>query len=104
MSEIKNKKSLDISYILQSFDLFSKVDDDFRVKTSSGALCIKYIKYIKIGSIATFTIMFLLMFAQVYTYFSPQRIETISVDREIDQKLRINFNFTFFALHCGRIF
>lgn len=61
------------------------------------------IYYYPIGSILTFSIMFLLLTAELYTYFQPQRVEKISVDHKIDEKLRINFNFTFFSLHCGEV-
>lgn len=39
-SKKSKRSSNDLFSALANFDLFNKVDDEFRVKTSSGALCI----------------------------------------------------------------
>lgn len=39
-SKKSKRSSYDFLSSLANFDLFNKVDEEFRVKTSSGALCI----------------------------------------------------------------
>lgn len=41
-SKKSKRSSNDFFSALANFDLFNKVDDEFRVKTSSGALCTIY--------------------------------------------------------------
>lgn len=51
-------------------------------------------------SLATFGILILLLVAEILNYSTAKRVEILEVDTNMNKKLQINFNFTFYALNC----
>lgn len=76
---------------LQQFDLFTKVEADYQVHTSSGATI----------SLVGWVLIVLLVFAELANYSSPQTKEHMIVDTTLGSQMRINLNITFHALTCA---
>ena len=62
---------------LQRFDLYTKVDEDESVQTSSGAIL----------SLGSWVIIFLLLCSEFSGYFHPPQVEHMVVDTSLNQKL-----------------
>jgi len=78
---------------LRSLDVYSKVHDDYRVKTKSGGL-------ISLASLATMTILF---FSELDNYLTVEVVDHIKVDTTLNQKLPIGVNFTFPRIRCDEV-
>jgi len=78
---------------LHRLDVYPKLQTDFRVKTSSGAAI-----YVVMG-----IILFTLSAVETWQYLSPPTIDVIEVDSNVDVRLRISLNLTFFALSCAKV-
>lgn len=76
---------------LKNFDLYHKVDEEFRVQTAFGATL----------SVVGWVIIVILLMAEIQTYVAPEIKEHLVVDTSLGQKLRVNFNITFHALTCA---
>lgn len=76
---------------LKSFDLYTKVDEEFRVQTSFGAAL----------SIVGWLVIAVLLFAELQSFIAPQVQEHLAVDTSLGGRLRVNFNVTFHALTCA---
>lgn len=87
----KSKSRKGIS--LESFDLYQKVQADEAVQTSTGATV----------SLVSYVIIALLVIYELYGYFMPKVREHMLVDSVIEGRLRIDFDITFPALHCGEV-
>lgn len=79
---------------MRRFDVYSKVHDDYRVKTRSGGLM----------SAASLVAMSLLFFSELNGYLTVDVVDHIVVDTTLDQKLSIGLNITFPHLRCDEIF
>jgi len=76
---------------LQQFDIFTKVDADYQVHTSSGATL----------SLVGWVLILLLVLGEVANYSAPQTKEHMIVDTTLGKQMRINLNITFHALTCA---
>jgi hypothetical protein len=80
-------KSLD----LRSFDLYTKIEDDFKVTTATGA-------YI---SIAGWIVIVILLSGAFWDYMTPNVKEHMVVDTSLGSSLTVNLDITFHALTCA---
>ena len=79
---------------LKKFDVYSKVHEDYRVKTRSGGMV----------SLLSMLAMLLLFLTELFGYLSPEIVDHIIVDTTLDEKLPIGVNITFPDLHCGDVY
>lgn len=77
----------------KEFDLYSKVHDDYRIRTQSGGA-------ISLISMATMAILFI---SELDNYFSVEVVDHIVVDTTLDQKLPLGVNITFPHLRCDEV-
>ena len=76
---------------LKNFDLYHKVDEEFRVQTSFGA-ALSLVGWVVIG---------VLLLAEIRSFVAPEIKEHLVVDTSMGERLRVNFNVTFHALTCA---
>ena len=76
---------------LRTFDLFTKIEDDFRVQTSSGAYL----------SLSGWILIVVLLSGAFWDYLTPQTREHMIVDTTLGGRLRVNVDITFHALTCA---
>jgi hypothetical protein len=79
---------------LKRFDIYSKVDEDYRIQTRSGGVV----------SLVSMLTMLLLVLTQLHEYLTVEVIDHIIVDTTLDQKLPIGVNITFPHLRCDEVF
>merc|ERR1712151_119579 len=77
----------------KKFDVYSKVHDDYRVKTQSGGLI----------SLISIIIMAILFTSELNDYLTVDVVDHIMVDTTLNQKLPIGLNITFPHLRCDEI-
>lgn len=91
------KKSKDMSSSLEqrlkAFDIYSKVDEDFRVQTEGGGWI----------SILGWVVISLLVLLELRSFFLVEYKEHMIVDTSLRQKLKINIDITFHALTCADV-
>jgi hypothetical protein len=75
------------------FDVFSKVHDDYRIKTKSGGLI----------SVVAIIIMMVLFISELSSYLTVEVVDHIMVDTSLGQKLPIGLNITFPHLRCDEV-
>jgi len=75
---------------LKSLDAYPKLQEEFRVRTTSGALM----------SIISMAFMLVLFFSELSYYLSPSVIDHLYVDKTTSGKLPIYFNITFSNMAC----
>ena len=78
---------------LKSYDLYSKVDEDFTIQTSWGATL----------SLVGWFIITILVIAELNNFMTPSFTEHMKVDTTLGAKLIINLNITFHALNCKEV-
>eukprot|EP00916_Digyalum_oweni_P015393 GHVL01025192.1.p1 GENE.GHVL01025192.1~~GHVL01025192.1.p1 ORF type:complete len:378 (-),score=50.78 GHVL01025192.1:185-1318(-) len=78
---------------LKKFDLYSKVHDDYRVKTNSGGLL----------SLVAVVVMILLFVSELRAYLAQDISDHIRVDTTLNQKLPISLNISFPHLGCDEV-
>mmetsp|Transcript_28495 Transcript_28495/g.88642 ORF Transcript_28495/g.88642 Transcript_28495/m.88642 type:complete len:365 (+) Transcript_28495:88-1182(+) len=78
---------------LRRFDVYSKVHDDYRVRTKSGGLI----------SLVSIVIMAVLFFSELDSYLTAEVVDHIIVDTTLNQKLPIGLNITFPHLRCDEV-
>lgn len=78
---------------LKRLDVYSKVHDDYRIKTQSGGL-------ISLMSLVTMTILFI---SELDGYLTSEVVDHIGVDTTLNQKLPIGLNITFEHLRCDEV-
>jgi len=76
---------------LKRFDIYTKIEADYRVHTSSGAAI----------SLAGWVIIALLVLGELGNYVAPPTKEHMVVDTTLGRQMRINLNMTFHALTCA---
>lgn len=76
---------------LRSFDIYTKVHEDMRVKTTSGAT---------ISVVAICFILFL-FFSELGAYLRTETVDHLYVDTSRGEKLRINFDVSFLRAPCS---
>lgn len=74
-----------------NLDMYPKLEEDYRSSTSTGGA---------VSAIGLFIIVVLFL-SEMSTYLSPEKVHHVMVDHGIGEKLRINFNVTFYALNCA---
>eukprot|EP00930_Biecheleria_cincta_P074685 TRINITY_DN61904_c0_g1_i1.p1 TRINITY_DN61904_c0_g1~~TRINITY_DN61904_c0_g1_i1.p1 ORF type:complete len:382 (-),score=57.48 TRINITY_DN61904_c0_g1_i1:137-1261(-) len=78
---------------VKRFDVYSKVHDDYRIRTQSGGLI----------SLVSLCIMALLFCSELRNYFVVDVVDHIVVDTTVNQKLPIGLNITFPRLRCDEV-
>ena len=79
---------------LARLDVYTKLNDDVRVKTSSGATL----------TLLAAALMAFLFAQELRAFATDERTERIGVDPgSLGQSMRVHFNLTFPALHCGAV-
>ena len=91
MKKGSSSSESDLLTILKKFDIYTQVDEDYRIQTSWGATV----------SIVGWIVMALLILGEVSSYTTPKMTEHLIVDTTLGQQLRININITFHALTCA---
>ena len=76
---------------LTRFDIYTKLDDDFRVQTSYGATL----------SLVAWVVISFLVLGEFRTFMTPTMKELLKVDTTFGHKLHINLDITFHALTCA---
>ena len=76
---------------VRSFDAAPKIEYDFLQRTSLGA-CV---------SLVSITLMVVLFFSEVFTFFTPQLEHELVVDMARGDTFRLNFDVTFPRLPCS---
>lgn len=83
----------DLQTKVQALDVYSKVHDDYRIKTQSGGLI----------SLTSFIIIVILFLSELRNYLKTEVIDHIIVDTSLNEKLPIGLNMTFPHLRCDEI-
>jgi len=78
---------------LKVFDAYAKASDEFRVRTVSGAVL----------SVICGLLLLVLVITEFHGYLQMDVVPEISVDKPMDEKVRINFNVTFPYIPCSFI-
>jgi hypothetical protein len=78
---------------LRRFDIYTKLEEDYKVQTSSGATL----------SLIGWLIMSILIIGEFQNYMTPTVKEHMVVDTTLGQRLRVNINVTFHALTCADV-
>lgn len=78
---------------LKSFDVYSKVHDDYVQKSQAGGVV----------TVITSCIIAVLFWAELLEFCSVEVVHSISVDTRINQKLPITLNITFPHLRCDEV-
>ncbi len=86
-------KSKSVFPSLKNFDLYTKIDEDYVIKTSYGASL----------SLIGWIIIAILVLAELGGYMNVQLQEHMIVDTTLGQQLNINVDITFHALKCTSV-
>lgn len=78
---------------LKRLDVYSKVHDDYRIKTKIGGLI----------SVVSWSIMAVLFISELRNYLTVEIVDHIIVDTTLNQKLPIGLNLTFPHLRCDEV-
>lgn len=92
-SEKKKDSTVGFSARLKRFDLYTKLEEDYKVQTSGGATL----------SIVGWVVMTILIIGEFNNYMTPTMKEHMVVDTTLGQRLRVNLNITFHALTCADV-
>lgn len=76
---------------LKTFDLYTKIDENYLVKTTGGGYL----------SLAGWIIILIMIIGQTYTFVTPRFHEHMVVNTTLGEKLTINLDITFHALTCA---
>jgi hypothetical protein len=82
-----------ILHHLKNLDIYTKLDEDYKVQTSQGATL----------SIIGWIIIAILVMGEVNNFLTPKMKEHMTVDTTLGQRLRINVNISFHALTCAEV-
>mmetsp|Transcript_60472 Transcript_60472/g.129730 ORF Transcript_60472/g.129730 Transcript_60472/m.129730 type:complete len:370 (+) Transcript_60472:99-1208(+) len=78
---------------VRTFDVYSKVHDDYRIRTQSGGLI----------SLISILVMAILFVSELNAYLTVEVVDHIIVDTTLNQKLPIGLNITFPHLRCDEV-
>jgi len=78
---------------LKRFDVYSKVHDDYRIRTQSGGA-------VSLASLVTMAVLFL---SELDSYLTVEVVDHIKVDTTRNQKLPIGVNLTFPHIRCDDV-
>jgi len=76
---------------IKKFDAFPKTNDDFRVRTTSGAVV----------SIISVLLMLLLFMSEVRFYYSKEKVDHLFVNTTRVENLEVSFDITFHEVPCA---
>lgn len=82
-----------ISTKFKRFDVYSKVHDDYRIRTQSGGLI----------SVVSILVMIVVFVSEFNNYLAVDLVDHIIVDTTLNQKLPIGLNVTFPHLRCDEV-
>lgn len=89
----RNEKVRERMERLKVFDAYPKAADEFRVRTVAGAVL----------SVVCAVVIAVLVAKEARGYAAVEVLPTITVERPLDERLRINFNVTFPYIPCSFI-
>ena len=78
---------------LSKADMYPKLKPDVQIKTKNGAYL----------SLVVGFFMILLLFSETYQYLTITQHDVISIDTQMNQRLAINVNITFWGLDCSKV-
>jgi hypothetical protein len=78
---------------LKKLDLYCKVEEDFQVKTGTGAFL----------TMLTWVVVVVLLFTELRSFFRVEATEHMVVDTAMHTGIRVNMNITFHALSCAEV-
>lgn len=78
---------------VKRFDVYTKVHDDYRIRTQSGGLI----------AVSSFVIMAILFISELRNYLQKDVVDHIVVDTTLNQKLPIGLNITFPHIRCDEV-
>ena len=90
---VTETRSETISKHLKKYDVFEKVERNYRIQTEHGGLL----------SVITYIFMVVLFMGEFLAYWPVRVSEHIKVDSTAGGRLRININITFPALPCSQV-
>ena len=111
----KKNQEEETPYISESFtkrikqlDVYTKIDDDYKVQTSGGGwgmLPLRTIYRISLSlvSLVSLVIMVILLYYEILDYTALQRRDRLTVDRLSQEKMSISFNISFYEIPCNHI-
>jgi hypothetical protein len=91
---------------LRALDVYPKLSEEYKVRTASGAASkkkfFKYemLKFFKV-SIAAILIMAMLFISELSFYLTAHKTEHLVVDLTMEDKIQINFDFSFDRVPCS---
>ena len=89
-SQLDNLKAfLDI----KNYDIYTKVEEDFSIQTSTGASL----------SLVGWIIIAVLVMSEIAFFLGPVSQEHMIVDTTLGQRLKINIDITFHAITCAEV-
>ena len=86
-------KSTDFGSYVRRFDIYTKLQEEYKVQTTSGATL----------SIIGWIVMGVLILGEFNNYLTPTIREHMIVDTTLGQQLRVNVNMSFHALTCNEV-
>lgn len=89
----RDEKGTSLTSSIKKLDFYSKVHDDYRIKTQSGGLI----------SLVSFITIAVLFFSELNNYLTVEVVDHIIVDTTLNQKLPIGLNITFPHLRCDEV-
>mmetsp|Transcript_36992 Transcript_36992/g.80847 ORF Transcript_36992/g.80847 Transcript_36992/m.80847 type:complete len:369 (+) Transcript_36992:40-1146(+) len=87
------RKQSDSGWDLRQFDVFAKLHDEYKVKTSSGG-------FLSVGAMMLMAFLFV---AELNTFLTVEVVDHILVDTTLAKKLPIGLNITFPHLRCDEV-
>lgn len=78
---------------LPQLDVYPKLEEEYRVKTTSGAAL----------SLFMGLCIAILVVSETWHYLTPKVVDFVEVDTILNERMRIDLNITFFALQCSRV-
>jgi hypothetical protein len=87
------KTSNDLFKIFKNFDIYQKIDESFRIQTTTGAVM----------SLIGWVVISILVLAEFRNFMTPKYNEMMVVDTRLGEQLKVNINITFHALTCNEV-
>lgn len=78
---------------LRKLDMYPKLEEDYKIKTSSGATM----------SIVMGVAMTILAVSETWHYAHPKLVDLVEVDGTIHERMKVELNMTFFELPCSKV-
>lgn len=85
--------SINLARQIRRFDVYPKLEDDYRVKTSSGAAL----------SVIMAIVILVLATSETIHFMTPKSVDIIEVDGTVNERMMIDLKITFFELPCSKV-